>query len=145
VTISIIELRLDFVDENPTAESPVQHSSSEYLQDLVTMKFSLLPLAFLTTLVAAQDLGSLDVSDLYVDKHEDPLTLQIKVHYVSFTINGTNADNIHCEATTPRTFPMTDPVKCDGDTSWHFILGTGSEGSGIQFDVTFYYQGTGVT
>lgn len=108
------------------------------------MKFSLLPLALLTSLVAAQEQRSVDVTDLYVDKHEDPLTLRIKIHYVSFTINGYEADDIHCEAFNPRTFPFTDLVKCDGDTNYYFILAPGSEGSGIQFALAFYYQGAEV-
>lgn len=79
-------------------------------------------------------------SDFVVDKHEDRLTLVIRIHSVSFTLNGFNADNLHCEFTNPPTFPTND-LRCnDEETNYRMVIAPDTEGSGIQFGVDLYYD-----
>lgn len=106
------------------------------------MKLSIATLGFLSTLAAAQT-GSVEISDFFVDKAEDPLTLVIKIHSVSFTLNGLGANDLHCESLSPPTFP-TDILRCnDDETNYRMVIAPGAEGSGIQFGLDLYYDDGG--
>lgn len=103
------------------------------------MKFVTPVLTLFTALAGAQT-GSVDISDFYVDKHEDPETWRIKIHSVSFTLNGLGADNLRCELINPPTFP-TDIFPCnDEGSNYRVVIATGPEGSGIQFEAGLYYD-----
>lgn len=106
------------------------------------MKFSL-PLVLLSAFAATTSADTVEVSDFYVDKHEDAITRAVKVRSVSFTLDGYEASNVHCAASPPPTFPS-DILKCD-DPNYRFVITEGEEGSGLQFAVQVYYdnQATG--
>lgn len=102
------------------------------------MKFSL-PLALLSAFAATtQAAETVQISDLYVDKHEDYLTQRIRIRSVEFTINGFDAKNVRCAASPTPTFPS-DILKCD-DPKYRFVIAEGDEGSGLQFSIRLYYD-----
>lgn len=104
------------------------------------MRFSLPILSFAATAYARA--RSLDLSDLYVNKYQDPDTRRIKVNSLLFTLNGYRADNITCEHGKLPTFPS-DVFRCNNDsTGYRFVLHQGTEGSGSEFGVGLYYDNT---
>lgn len=103
------------------------------------MKTLLALFALSASLVAAQA-ETVDVSNFYVDKAEDPITLRLRVLSVSFVLNGYGATDLRCEASPPPTFPS-DILRCnDSETRYRFVVTEGAEGSGLQFGVRLYYD-----
>lgn len=101
------------------------------------MKF--LSLAFLTALTATTAAAeSVEISDFYVDKHQDYLTRIIKVRTVSFLLNGFDAKDVVCKAEPGAYFPSS-LLPCD-HPNYHFAIVEGEEGSGLEFGVALYYN-----